>query len=238
MDTWEFWRLAQTSDERLRSDLRDLLASGYRTEARIIAHIAEVEDRKLHLRDGSESLFEYCVSQLGLSNSEAFHRITAARIARQFPMVFTLVEQRALHLTAVCLLRDYLTQENHRELLAVAGGKTKLQIQEMLATRFPGLYVESRIRKLPTPNPPRAQATLPVCAPDQAPAVSDQTTVVTRGPQTGAATLEMPVRGLIQPTSDTRYRIQLNASSSLKEKLELLQALTSHANPRAVTLRR
>jgi hypothetical protein len=41
--------------------LASLLANGYRTEARIIAHIAEVEERKLHAKDGSPSLFQYCV---------------------------------------------------------------------------------------------------------------------------------------------------------------------------------
>ena len=108
METGEFWQLAKLSDARLRSGLSELLASGYRTEARIIAHLAEVEQRKLHLKDGSESLYDYCTRRLRLSNSEAFHRITAARIARNFPIVYSLIEQRQLHLTAVCLLRDYL----------------------------------------------------------------------------------------------------------------------------------
>jgi hypothetical protein len=36
---------------------------------------------------------------------------------------------------------------------------------------------------------------------------------------------------VIEPTSEARYRIQLNASSSLKEKLELFQALVSHSIP-------
>jgi hypothetical protein len=105
--------LAHVSDQRLRGGLAELLASSYRTEARIVAHIAEVEERKLHSKDGSSSLFEYCVKQLGLSENEAFHRLTAARIARKFPVVFSLLERRELHLTAVCLLRDYLTPENH-----------------------------------------------------------------------------------------------------------------------------
>src|SRR6187549_70373 len=130
-----FWHLEAVSDTRLRSGLSDLLAAGYRTEARIIAHLAEVEQRKLHLKDGSESLFDYCTRVLRLSNSEAFHRITAARVARLFPIVFKLIEQRRLHLTAVCLLRDYLTSENHQELLAEAAHKTKWQVQELLARR-------------------------------------------------------------------------------------------------------
>src|SRR5450755_3586792 len=125
MKTRDFWDLGDVSDEQLRSGLAILLASGYRTEARIIAHIAEVEERRLHSKDGCSSLFEYCVRKLGLSEGEAFHRLTAARIARQFPVVFAMIEQRELHLTAVCLLRDYLTPENHPELLAEASHKTK-----------------------------------------------------------------------------------------------------------------
>ena len=102
METREFWVLGHVSDERVRAGLKELLASSYRTEARIIAHVAEVEERKLHLKDGSESLFDYCISRLRLSNSEAFHRITAARIAPQFPIVFSLLERRDLRLTALC----------------------------------------------------------------------------------------------------------------------------------------
>src|SRR5450432_1941167 len=150
MGTRGFWELDEVSDDQLRQDLAKLLANGYRTEARIVAHLAELDERRLHVKDASESLFSYCTQRLGLSNSEAFHRITAARVARQFPAIFKLIERRALHLTAVCLLRDYLTAENHRELLEEASGKTKLQVQEMLARRFPRPDVASTIRKLPS----------------------------------------------------------------------------------------
>jgi len=36
---------------------------------------------------------------------------------------------------------------------------------------------------------------------------------------------------LLEPLSEARYRIQLNASAALKEKLDRLRALTSHSNP-------
>jgi hypothetical protein len=35
----------------------------------------------------------------------------------------------------------------------------------------------------------------------------------------------------VEPLSEARYRIQLNASAALKEKLDRLRALTSHSNP-------
>jgi hypothetical protein len=59
METGAFGQLGAVSDTHLRRALSDLLASGGRTEARIIAHLAELEERKLHLKDGSESLYSY-----------------------------------------------------------------------------------------------------------------------------------------------------------------------------------
>src|SRR5450432_4033589 len=150
MTSGEFWELEHATDRELQSELTRLLASGSRTEARIIAHLAAVEDRRLHLEAGSSSLFDYCCRRLGLSENEAFHRITAARLARRFPAIFGLIEGRAIHLSAVCLLRGYLTPENSRELLEEASRKTKAQVQEMLARRFPRPDVASTIRKLPS----------------------------------------------------------------------------------------
>src|SRR5450432_1851826 len=147
----EFWELGHVGDRDLERDLLQLLTNGSRTEARMIAHLAAVEERRLHLEAGSSSLFGYCCNRLRLSENEAFHRITAARIARRFPLIFGLIERREIHLSAVCLLRDYLTPENHRELLAEASGKTKLQVLELLARRFPRPDVASTIRKLPSP---------------------------------------------------------------------------------------
>ena len=226
MKTGEFWHLRHVSDERLRTGLAELLASGYRTEARIIAHLAEVDERKLYLKDGGSSLFDYCQQQLGLSTSEAFHRITAARVARRFPVVFRLIEQRALHLTAVCLLRDFLTRENHQTLLAEASHKTKIQVQELLARHFPRPDVESRIRKLPQPKsetPLQSETPLaPVASLLPAASVAPVSEVAAHRPSAGA---------VVEPLSETRYRIQLNASVALKEKLARLQALTRHSNP-------
>jgi hypothetical protein len=148
-----FWRLNAVSDARLQNGLKELLANGARTEARIVAHLAEVDARKLHLTMGASSLFDYCLTRLGLSNNEAFHRITAARLARRFPVIFELLERRDVHLTAVCLLRDYLTPDNHLELLREVSHKTKLEIDELLTRRFPRPDVASALSRLPDRAP-------------------------------------------------------------------------------------
>jgi hypothetical protein len=246
-----FWDLGLVSDDQLRQNLATLLTNGYRTEARIVAHLAELEERKLHTKDANESLFAHCTGRLGLSNSEAFHRITVARVARQFPVIFELLERRELHLTAVCLLRDYLTAENHCELLAAAAHKTKWQVQELIARRFPRPDVASSVRKLPAralpapdlPSPPApslpaqtagvaAQLAQPGAA-QAAPLVASALPFpfATRAGSEPGVEKSIGSKVLIEPTSEARYRIQLNASSSLKEKLDQARALISHSNP-------
>jgi hypothetical protein len=141
--------LNEVSDSELQGRLKDLLRAGSRTEARIVAHLAEVDARRLHLL-GSPSLFQYCLVELGLSESEAWYRICAARAGRKFPLVFELLEKRELNLTAVALLAKHLTLENHRELLSEARGQTKQQILESLARRWPKTDVSSHLRRIPS----------------------------------------------------------------------------------------
>jgi hypothetical protein len=101
-----FWILNHFSDAELQGNLKELLRAAGRTEATVVAHLAEVDARRLHLR-GAPSLFQYCLVELGFSESEAWYRICAARAGRRFPLVFELLERRELHLTAVALLSKY-----------------------------------------------------------------------------------------------------------------------------------
>jgi hypothetical protein len=69
MKTGAFWELGGVSDEQLRSGLVTLLASGSRTEARLIAHIAEVEERRLHSKDGCSSIVSRTQGSIGRASA-------------------------------------------------------------------------------------------------------------------------------------------------------------------------
>jgi hypothetical protein len=153
MNGREFWALRDVSDEKLEASLSRLLGAGARLEARVVAHLAEVDTRRLHLTVGCSSLYDYCRKRLGLSDYEAFARIAAARVARKYPVAFEMLERQQLHLTAVCEVREFLTAQNHRELLTEISGKTKLQIREILARRFPQADLPSSLKKLTTIDP-------------------------------------------------------------------------------------
>lgn len=146
-------KLRGVPDHALEHRLRGLIADGARTEALIVAHMGEVDARRLHARAGYHSLFEYCVNALGLSEFEAIFRISAARTVRNFPLAFELLERGEVHLSALHLLRHYLTPENHVELLNEARLKSKRQIEAIIAARFPRADVAASVRPSSTVEP-------------------------------------------------------------------------------------
>ena len=141
--------LTELSDTDLLSHLQALASQARVTLARLLATLGEVEERRLHLEAACSSLFDFCIQRLGMSEGEAFRRITAARIARRFPAVLECIERGELHLSSVVLLRDYLTVENHAQLLREASGKSKRGVQELIAAHFPRPDAPPRIRTLP-----------------------------------------------------------------------------------------
>ncbi|HWZ88658.1 MAG TPA: hypothetical protein VNW92_07405 [Polyangiaceae bacterium] len=89
----------------------------------VLAHLAELEERKLHLELGFSSTFAYRVEALGMSEGAAGRRVTGARVCRRFPEVFALVARGELHLSALCELGPHLNPENANELFEVCRGK-------------------------------------------------------------------------------------------------------------------
>lgn len=214
--------LRHRSDCELLSGIVKLVGSHRELTAKLVAHLGEIEDRRLHLHAGFSSMFEFCVKELRMGDGEAFRRILAARLARRFPVIYRRLESGALHLSALELLREHLTGENHAELLEAASGKTKRELEELLAVRFPRPDVPERIRALG--RTPRAM---------NESCHANQTSRSAK-----AFALEPPVaptapepRPRIEALPSARYRLELTVSSELRDKLELCRDLLSHANP-------
>jgi hypothetical protein len=71
--------LSHQSDDELLSEARRLLGAERKLTAKLVAYLAEIEDRRLHLVAGYGSMFDFCTRGLGLGENEAFRRITGAR---------------------------------------------------------------------------------------------------------------------------------------------------------------
>src|SRR5512139_1470114 len=116
--------LKAVPDDELLRRLAALLEGSRHTEADLVAHIGEVDARRLYAREASSSMFVYCLERLHLSEAEAYLRIAAARASREHPMILEMLADGRLHLTGIALLAPHLTRENRDLLLHRATHKT------------------------------------------------------------------------------------------------------------------
>jgi hypothetical protein len=128
---------ASLSDDELVERVKDLAGAERRASVALIRSLMELDARKLYLREGCSSLYTYCTQVLHLSEGSAYNRIETARAARRFPQVLEMLESGDLTPTAVRLLAPHLTAQNHAQLLAAARHKSKLEIQELIASAIP-----------------------------------------------------------------------------------------------------
>ena len=227
---------SQLSDSDLIAEVARLAISERRTTASLIAHLAELDARRLYLGAGFSSTFTYCTEVLRLSEGGAYNRIEAARAARTFPMVLELLDQGALNLTSVRILAPHLTHENHRGLLAAAAHKSRRQVEELVARWFSKPDVESSVRKLPGTRPQASSPTLPLASAPTAVLHGAPAVLMDAGPcptqhTSALRALPPPRHPLITPLSPDRYQVRFTATARTCEKLKLAQDLLRHAVP-------
>jgi hypothetical protein len=184
-----------------------------------------MDTRDVYLREGYPSLFVYCRDILGLSEAEAGNRIVAARAARRFPVILEMLACGAVNLTAVRLLAPHLTADNHRDVLASARGRSKLEVEEIVARLAPRPDVPASIRKLAAPRP----APAPLLA---APLPASDVTALPAPATEALPPLPLPVRPAeVRPLSPDRYKLQLTIDGETLEKLRLAKDMLGHAIP-------
>ena len=125
------------SDEQLLHDLETAVMRERGATAQLIALLAEMDTRRLYLQQGYSSLFTYCTGCLHLSEHAAYGRIEAARAARNFPVVLDRLADGSITLTAICLLSNHLSADNHQQLLDAAKHKTRREVEQQIAALHP-----------------------------------------------------------------------------------------------------
>jgi hypothetical protein len=157
--------LKSLSDDELLRRLSRLTRDSRRVEADLIAHIAEVDERRLYAREAAPSMFAYCTEVLHLSEFEAYLRIAVARASREHPMLLAMLAEGRLHLSGIAKLAPHLTPENREALLKRAVHRSKREIEELVAEVAPCPDAATVVRKLPAPRRPGAVAGGPATAP-------------------------------------------------------------------------
>jgi 5-methylcytosine-specific restriction endonuclease McrA len=209
---------ALLSDDELVHRVKDLAACERRASVALIRSLAEFDARSLYLREGCSSLFTYCTHVLHLSEGSAYNRIETARAARRYPKILEALERGDLTLTAVRLLAPHLTPGNHVQLLAAARHRSKLEIQELIASLSPRPAAATIIRRV-VPQPSINDPTTAAAAPQQS------------QPKLATTATSYIHTGVVTPLAPERYRLQVTLTRQTAEKLRRARALARHAIP-------
>ena len=127
-----------------------------------------------------------------------------------------------MSLASVRLLRRHLTADNHQAVLAKAKGRTREEIEILVAALAPQPDGRSLVRKLPGPT-----ISTPGRTGELATAVPTELLPTTTHSSAPAPAL----RPIIQPTAPERYRVQFTIGQPTREKLRRLQALLRREIP-------
>jgi hypothetical protein len=124
----------------------------------ILLHLHEVERRKLHLKLGYASLFDFATRHLRYSESAAGRRIQAARCIAKHPEVKGLLERNEVNLSTIAMVSRILNDTNKDELLAAIRNKSQRQVESLVVATKPATRVRDRIKPVlvPVSEPPAA----------------------------------------------------------------------------------
>ena len=201
------------SDEELVSQIASLCLEGRRLVARLIVHLIEVEDRALDKKSACSSMWAFCTERLKMSAGETSRRLNAAKLVRRFPSVLGRLERGDVHLSALRQLGPYLKEENVDAILDEAKGKTRSQLDEMIARRFP------------RPNAPTVEI----------PVVASMMTATAGATPPSPPAPACPAR--IEPLSATGVLVQMTMTAEGYADLKRAKELLGHCIPDGDTVK-
>lgn len=148
--------LENLSDEKLVIETKSLLAEEKRLGVEILRHLREIELRKIALKRGFGSLFDYCVKELRLSEASAYRRIQALRLMKTVPEVEKKIADGTLQITTAAKLQTFLKRQSSKtldfptphELIAKVEHLSARQVDSVLVSLAPEARSAETIRPL------------------------------------------------------------------------------------------
>jgi 5-methylcytosine-specific restriction endonuclease McrA len=141
--------LSSLSDRDILSRTLELTRRERSLTLAVLLHLNEIERRRLHLRQGYASMFEYCTAGLGYSESAAGRRIRAARCIARFPVVRDALASNEATVSTVCQVAGILTPENAHSVLEKIRGKSQREVEAIVAGHAPQVVVpRDRVRMI------------------------------------------------------------------------------------------
>jgi hypothetical protein len=214
--------LASLRNPELLARTREIVKTSCHVEADLLLHLGEIDERKLYLEQAFPSMFAFCVSDLRFSEDAAYNRILVARAARRLPAIIEAIRSRQVHLFGLRLLVPHLTEENHVEVLAEAAGKSKREVELLVARLSPRPPAPTIVRRLPE---------APVVAPSPEPGPALVTDPVAERHVSPTLPRRDSDRPVIAPLTEKTFKIQFTAPQQFHDDLRKAQDLLRHRVP-------
>jgi hypothetical protein len=228
--------LSLLSNHELLERVRDAVKAERSSVANVILLLIELDRRRLYTGEACDSLWSYCVERLNYSNDEAEKRVRVARLASRYPAVLDELRAGSIHLTGLYMLARYVTAENRDELLALARGKSKRALEQLLAERFPKSRVPDRFHPV---QEQLENAALVLGRPGTGAASNGSGAAGTAAAVTNSGTAPVPLcsdatrsaepAGALKPLSASHWSVQFTVTREVAAKIEHAWALASHA---------
>ncbi len=122
----------------LHEKILSLVAEERRVTVNIIEHLQDIYNDKLYVRWGFSNLFDYMTRALGYSESCAYRRVNAVKLANQIPEIKEHLKTGDLTLTNLAMAQSLFTSEKldndtKKEILERLKNKSKRQAEKIVA---------------------------------------------------------------------------------------------------------
>jgi hypothetical protein len=191
------------------AELKDLLSRERTTLVPILEGIAKIEERKLYLELGYDSMWAFLKRELGQSEAMIHYRLASSRMLRRFPQVAEPLRNGRLCMTVLASLAKVLTEENVDELIAEAMGKPTNEVKKIVRRLDP-----KPVPKDVVTESPRSSEVIPMRAAQQVQVVAAQ-----------------PVRTEVLTAS--LLRVHMTVSQDYVDLLKEMRGELSHTMPGA-----
>ena len=126
----------------LHEETLSLVKEERRITGLVIENLQKIFNQQLFLQMGYSSMFDYCTKALGYSESCAYRRISAVRLAKEIPEIKEKLTSGALNLTNLTMMQSLsssvkMSLNEKKEILAKIENCSKREAQEVLANYFP-----------------------------------------------------------------------------------------------------
>ena len=103
------------SDDRLLERTKELSGIEHHLEVVVIDHLREIQKRRLYLRRGFSSLFDYAVRELGYSDAAAWRRIKAMRLCADVDGVRERLQDGSMTMNAAAQLQHAFDRQERNK---------------------------------------------------------------------------------------------------------------------------